>query len=68
VDFISAFKSELFRPLVTLLIPGGVPKCLVARVESAARVEFTVPQELDFGASGLDVVPEFTCDVPAVSL
>jgi hypothetical protein len=24
MDFISAFKSELFRPLVTLLIPGGV--------------------------------------------
>jgi hypothetical protein len=33
VDFISAFKSELFRPLATLVVPGGVaigPYVLVA--------------------------------------
>jgi hypothetical protein len=24
VDFISAFKSELFRPLATLVVPGGI--------------------------------------------
>jgi hypothetical protein len=31
-------------------------------------VELTVPQKLDFGAGRLAVVPEFTRDVPAVSL
>lgn len=33
MDFISAFKSELFRPLATLVVPGGVaisPYVLVA--------------------------------------
>ena len=43
VDFISAFKSELFRPLATLVVPGGVaigPYVLVAGYYFPAVITF----------------------------
>jgi hypothetical protein len=44
-----------------------VTECLDARVEPATGVEFTVPQELDFGAGRLAVVAQCTRDCSAVS-
>ncbi len=43
MDFISAFKSELFRPLATLVVPGGVaigPYVLVATYYFPGVVSF----------------------------
>ena len=43
MDFISAFKSELFRPLATLVVPGGVaigPYVLVAAYYFPGVVSF----------------------------
>ena len=43
MDFISAFKSELFRPLATLVVPGGItigPYVLVAAYYFPGVVSF----------------------------
>ncbi len=43
MDFTSAFKSELFRPVVTLFIPGGVaaaPYFLLAGYYSPTTLKF----------------------------